>query len=256
MNERLFSQSFGHGQDIVLLHGWGVNSGVWENISKTLGQYYRITLVDLPGFGRNTDLFPDDYTIASVAYHVSDCLPKNCVLLGWSLGGLVAQQIAIQGAVDLKQLILVATSPKFVAAPEWPGIQPQVLAMFEKQLEGNFSKTLDRFLAIQALGSETARQDMKVIKAQIEQFPLPHAHALQNGLKILAETDLRTQLARIAVPTSRLYGRLDSLVPAKSIELIQQLQPDSQQIIFAKASHAPFISHPAEFVAKVRQLVV
>lgn len=255
MKERLFGQSFGRGQDIVLLHGWGVNSGVWENISKILGQYYRITLVDLPGYGRNADLFPDDYTIENVACHVSECLPVNAVLLGWSLGGLVAQQIAIQGAVDLKQLILVATSPKFVAAPEWPGIQPQVLAMFEKQLEGNFSKTLDRFLAIQALGSETARQDMKVIKAHIEQFPQPHAHALQNGLKILAETDLRSELERISVPTSRLYGRLDSLVPAQSIELIQQLQPDSEHMIFAKASHAPFISHPQQFVAKIRQLV-
>jgi pimeloyl-[acyl-carrier protein] methyl ester esterase len=255
MKQRLYSQSFGRGQDIVLLHGWGVNSGVWENISKTLGQYYRLTLIDLPGFGRNADLFPDDYTIEKLAYHVSECLPAKSVLLGWSLGGLVAQQIAIQGAIELKQLILVASSPKFVAAPNWPGIQAQVLTMFEKQLEGDFSKTLDRFLAIQALGSGTARQDMKLIKAHIEQFPLPHAHALQNGLKILAETDLRSQLDRITVPTHRIYGRLDSLVPAKSIELIQQLHPDSEQIVFAKASHAPFISHPEAFVTKIRQLV-
>jgi pimeloyl-[acyl-carrier protein] methyl ester esterase len=49
------------------------------------------------------------------------------------------------------------------------------------------------------------------------------------------------------VPTLRLYGRLDSLVPHEAIELVQGLQPKSQQFTFNHASHAPFITDPSGF---------
>lgn len=255
MEQRLFTHTHGLGPNLVLLHGWGVNSGVWEEVCKTLCQHFRVTLIDLPGFGRNADFISDEYSLQSLAEQVAECLPEDSILLGWSLGGLVAQQIAIEHGHLLRHLLLVASTPKFSATDSWPGIQPGVLRVFEQQLENDFSKTLDRFLAIQALGSETARHDIKQIKQHIQHFPMPNTCALQMGLKILAEADLRQQLAQILVPTSRIYGRLDSLVPYKVIELIEQLQPESKTLLFAKSSHAPFISHPQEFIAALCEII-
>ena len=118
--------------------------------------------------------------------------------------------------------------------------------MFETQLEKNFQKTLERFLAIQAMGSETAKQDIKTIRQQVMQFPAPAEEALKKGLTILSSEDMRQDIGRISVPTLRLYGRLDSLVPTSGIDRICELHPQSDSVVLPHASHAPFISHPQQ----------
>ncbi len=255
MKNQLFTQSRGTGSDVVLLHGWGLNSGVWEPMCETLQQHHRVTLVDLPGFGRNADYLPDDYSLEMIADWLADYLPQNCTLVGWSLGGLIAQQLALSSVDKISKLILVASSPKFTEADQWPGIKPPVLAMFEQQLERDFSKTLDRFMAIQAMGSDSAKRDIKTIKRNIQDYPIPDERALRAGLQLLANTDLRTQIKHISVPTYRLYGRLDSLVPHKAIDQIAALQTHCQSKIFAHASHAPFISHPDEFLEYLLEIL-
>jgi len=57
----------------------------------------------------------------------------------------------------------------------------------------------------------------------------------------------RTGLVRLPMPFLRLYGRLDGLVPRKIVPLLDDLWPESESILFDKAAHAPFVSHPAAF---------
>lgn len=247
MTSTVFSETRGNGPDLVLLHGWGLNSGVWQTVSNALQAHYRVTYIDLPGFGRNANTYPESYTLGNVAEYVSTCIPEGAFLLGWSLGGLVAQHIALQ-STSLRGLITVASTPRFPEHDNWPGIKQGVLRTFEKQLERDFSKTLDRFLAIQAMGSVSAREDIKTIRRHIEHYPLPSPSALQNGLAILAATDLRQQVSGITAPWLQLYGRLDSLVPHSAMECISALNPRAEQRLFAHASHAPFISHPEAFL--------
>lgn len=252
---RLFVETRGQGANLVLIHGWGLNSGVWESISHELEQHYRLTMIDLPGFGRNADKLPAVYDLTSITSMVKSCLPDKCSILGWSLGGLVAQQLAIEMGEKIDKLILAATSPKFNQLEQWVGIRPNVLNIFEQQLERDFSKTLDRFMAIQALGSQSAKQDIKRIKAHVENYPVPANEALRGGLGILADSDLRAKIALIKAPTLRLYGRLDSLVPVAAAALIAKLQPRSESHVFAHASHAPFVSHPVEFIERLRDFL-
>lgn len=251
MTTSLFSVTRGTGPSLVLLHGWGVNSGVWEPLCETLEDSFRVTLVDLPGFGRNADRLPDKYTLAELAALIEPCIPDNATLLGWSLGGLLAQQFAIDFPTRLKRLVLVASSPKFCEQDSWRGIKAGILEQFEKQLELDFSKTLKRFLAIQALGSESARDDIKQIQHYVQNYPLPSEFALKQGLNLLSETDLRDQLKQIAVPTHRLYGRLDSLVPQQAIAQIEAFHKSTSMQVFPHASHAPFISHPKDFLMAI-----
>ena len=248
MKQVLFTESRGSGSDLVLLHGWGLNSGVWEPVSHLLQQKYRITMIDLPGFGRNADSLPANYSLEAIVDLLKDVIPKGADLLGWSMGGLVAQQFAAQYPDVLNKLVIVASSPKFEASSEWPGIKPEVLQVFEQQLERDYSKTLDRFLAIQAMGSPSSREDIKTIRHHVQQFSIPDEMALRGGLKLLSEVDLRMFISECNVPTLRMYGRLDSLVPHKAMEAIQQIDKQSLSHVFAHASHAPFISHMDEFV--------
>ncbi len=242
----LVTRTQGTGKDLVFLHGWGMNSGVFTEFSPLLSEEFTVTVIDLPGFGNNHGVIPDKYSVASLAEMIGPALPGDCVVAGWSLGGLVAQHLALSAADKVCGLVTIASSPRFVSDKGWPGIDPSVLSQFQKELGEDFKKTLERFLSIQAMGSETARQDVKKIKNSVTAYPDPSPDALASALQLLSDEDLRAVIGQIRQPTLRIFGRLDSLVPKTAIDNICQLQPQSDAVVLSKASHAPFISHPQQ----------
>ncbi|MBT0730860.1 pimeloyl-ACP methyl ester esterase BioH [Rosenbergiella nectarea] len=242
----LFTQHYGQGdQSLVLLHGWGLNSHVWDFILTPLSSHFSITLIDLPGYGRSQPF--DTLSLDEMASHIAPHIPSQSIVLGWSLGGLVAAQLAIDFEEQVKQLIFVASSPCFSERAQWPGITPQVLDNFKTQLATDFRRTIERFIALQSLGTANASLNTKTLKQAIINQPQASLAVLNQGLNILQHDDLREKLSKIAVPTLRIYGALDSLVPRKSIPLLDKLWPTSQSIVIEHAAHAPFISHPEEF---------
>ncbi|MBF7074411.1 pimeloyl-ACP methyl ester esterase BioH [Glaciecola sp. MH2013] len=252
--------------NLVFLHGWGMNSGVFTKLIASLESQlaglslpiaFTFSCIDLPGHGHNNKQRPhagasaSDWQLSSMASAIADQLKANSILIGWSLGGLIAQKLAVDQNTKVKALITIASTPKFQMGSssqrEWPGIKPEVLQTFVEQLSLNHHKTLSRFLAIQMMGVANAKALVKEISAAIEQRPAPDPSALAAGLHILQQADLCEQIANISVPTLRLYGRLDSLVPHSVIHLIQSLQPESESVIFKHASHAPFLTNPDVF---------
>ena len=232
---------------LVLLHGWGLNAEVWHCIQEELASHFTLHLVDLPGFGRSRDF--GAMTLDEMALQVLEHAPQKAVWLGWSLGGLVASQIALQHPERVQALVTVASSPCFSAREEWPGIKPEVLANFQQQLSEDYQRTVERFLALQTMGTETARQDARMLKSTVLSLPMPDVDVLNGGLEILKTVDLREPLATLDVPHLRIYGYLDGLVPRKVVPLLDALWPQSESLVIAKAAHAPFISHPGEFCA-------
>ncbi len=241
--------------DMVLLHGWGMNQGVWQVIKPELELFYagEVRCLDLPGFG-NAQSMPTPYTLHAAAEQLSTQLNDGSTLIGWSLGGLFAVYIAIHWPEKVAKLVLVASSPFFAQADEWPGIKPEVLNTFKEQLVSHREKTIERFLAIQAMGSESARDDVKQLKALLNQYPAPQEQALSAALNILQQDDLRALFAKLTVPVRGIFGRLDSLVPNRAIAKMRTLQPQFAYEVIDKASHAPFISHKAAFISALKSM--
>lgn len=235
---------------LVLLHGWGLNAQVWDCITPELSTQFTLHLVDLPGYGRSTG-FPA-MTLNEMAETVLEKAPERAIWLGWSLGGLVASQVALTAPARVSGLVTVASSPCFSEQESWAGIKPDILAGFQQQLSEDFQRTVERFLALQTLGTQTARQDARQLKNAVLSLPMPTPEVLNGGLEILKTVDLRDALADLEMPFLRLYGRLDGLVPRKIVAPLDALWPQSQSVIFGKAAHAPFISHPDDFSAAVR----
>lgn len=256
MSVRLKVSTVGKGQPLVFLHGWGVNSGVWRPLIEILKDEFCITTIDLPGYGLNHQQLPIAYNLQSVATTVAQHIPEKCTLIGWSLGGLVAQHIAHLYPKKLKQLVLICSSPKFSKSANWPGIESKVLDFFIQQLKLDFSKTLERFLAIQAMGSMNARQDAKTIKQAVQQYPLPSLDALAAGLDMLLKDDLRDQFKTLSIPCHMFLGRLDTLVPDKLALLAQQLNSKVTIDVISNASHAPFISNTEQFAKRLMKALV
>ncbi|GAA3544503.1 pimeloyl-ACP methyl ester esterase BioH [Zobellella aerophila] len=251
----LYIERRGQGPDLVLLHGWGMNGAVWHSFAEWLEQDFCLHLVDLPGFGESPAL-PANASLQDWTQAVLAVMPSQASLLGWSLGGLIATQLAVQQPGRVRHLVTLASSPKFVAEPDWPGIKPEVLAEFERQLADDHLQVVNRFLALQAMGSEHAREDIRRLRDSLSRKPAPDPQALASGLALLGQGDLRASLAMLEVPLLRLYGRLDGLVPRKAAALIDRLAPASQSHIEAKASHAPFISHPEATARVIREFLL
>lgn len=250
MAAALYWQVTGSGPDLVLVHGWGMNGAVWQQTADALAAHFRVHVVDLPGYGHSADQHAD--SLDAIAQRLLENAPKQAIWVGWSLGGLVATHMALYHREYVAKLVTVASSPKFAAERPWRGIQPQVLSAFTDQLVDDFQATIERFMALQAMGSPSARQDVKTLKHAVLSRPSPNPQSLLAGLNMLAEVDLRDQLPHLSMPLLRLYGRLDGLVPVKVAHDLAHVVPHSQQYIFTESSHAPFMT---ELEAFCQQLV-
>ena len=250
MTTALYWQTEGEGSDLVLIHGWGMNGAVWQPIVEKLSSQYRVHTVDLSGYGHSANLGSADFD--KMVAQVLAQAPEKAAWLGWSLGGLIATQAALTAPERVSRLITVASSPRFSAEKGWRGIKPAVLSQFTEQLKEDFTLTVERFMALQAMGSPNAKQDIKQVKQAVFSRPAPNQDALATGLSILADIDLRGVLFQLSMPVCRMYGRLDGLVPIKVALDMDALVPHSTKVVFEQASHAPFISHSDEFIAELR----
>lgn len=244
------------GIPLLLIHGWGMNGEVFNDFANKLEvQGYRVGVVDLPGFG-HSPAWPE-LTLEAMVDELAKQLEgtPDVVVLGWSLGGLVATKLAIEHPQLVSQLITVASTPKFVADEDWPGIKPKVLSGFAQALSDDINATLDRFIALQAMGSDTARQDIKALRLRLADSPDPHPKALVDGLLLLQQVDLRSQLTEIKAPWLQIEGRLDALVPARGQGQRQHAAPSAERVVLEKASHAPFISHPQQVIESISAFI-
>ncbi|MXP66934.1 pimeloyl-ACP methyl ester esterase BioH [Pantoea sp. Nvir] len=235
---------------LVLLHGWGMNAEVWQGVVSLLSPHFCLHLVDLPGYGRSQQV--GALSLVETAQYLLPYLPPHALLLGWSLGGLVATELALCAPQQIRGLISVASSPCFTARNTWPGIKPNTLEIFRTQLSNDFYRTIERFLVLQTLGTDSAREDTCILKEVVRVQPMLSVEVLEGGLAILRDVDLRDRLPQITVPFLRLYGALDSLVPRRiAAQLDAVLTTSPPSIMMEKAAHAPFISHPDVFVKHI-----
>ncbi len=244
-------QTIGQGDcHLVLLHGWGLNAEVWHDIIERLSSHFTLHLVDLPGYGRSPECRAS--TLDEMVAALLPLAPQRAIWLGWSMGGLVASLLALRYPQRVAGVVTVSSSPRFSEGEDWPGIKPQVLNGFQHQLGEDFQRTVERFLALQTLGTASARQDARALKSVVLAQPEPSLAVLEAGLQILKTTDLRQDLVALKPPLLRLYGALDGLVPRRIAALLDALWPTSRSQIIEQAGHAPFLSHSDEFC---RQLV-
>jgi len=166
-------------------------------------------------------------------------------------------QAALLAPERIDKLIAVAASPRFLVEPDsqWPGVEPQVLEGFAQGLEQDYRKTLQQFLSIQALGSERAKQEIRLLREGLFAHGEPAVAALRGALGILQSADLREQLPAIHCPTLFLAGARDSLMPVQAARLSADMVPGAQLVVVEGAGHAPFISHPDIFLQQVRQFL-
>lgn len=239
--------TLGRGLDLVLLHGWAMDSRIWQALSDQLSQRFRLTLVDLPGHG--TSAPSDDWSLQNLTTQVLSCVPLRAHWLCWSMGGLLGQHIARVAADRVMGLHLVASTPSFVQRRQWPNAMPgEVWDRFVQDFQADPDGAWQRFLALQVHGTEDARTRVREMKRLVGSRPPPYGPCLVRALDFMAHMDLRQTWSDLQVPVRVLLGGKDSLIPVQVKHDLQRLLPGVTVKQIPRAGHAPFLSHQPEFL--------
>lgn len=248
----LHVEIFGQGPDLALLHGWGMHGGIWDGVRADLAAHFRVYAVDLPGYGASPACHP--YDLEQLTQRVTQSLPPQVGVIGWSLGGLVAQRLAMQQPQQVRKLMLVGTSPCFVQRRDWAsGIEPEVLRIFAHELETDYAATLLRFLSLQARNGESVRAVLKTLRVALFARGVPGADVLQAGLEVLLDADLRVAANGLTMPVAIVHGERDMLAPPEAARWLASRLPAAHLTMIPGCAHAPFLSHPDMFLQAVTE---
>jgi len=245
----LHMETYGTGQPLVLIHGWGMHGGVWQSTVEQLGQHFSLHIVDLPGMGFSANASSGD--LSAIAEQVIATLPTNETgwsVCGWSLGGQVAMRMALQRPDLIEKLVLVGATPKFVNDGSWQlGMDASVFRQFADNISQDYATTLMKFLTLQCMRASEARNTIKQLRESFAKRPVPSIATLQSALDILLASDLRAEVKKLSQATLIVHGDRDSLAPVAAAHWLIEHLPSAQLVEIAGASHAPFLSHPAQF---------
>lgn len=239
---RLQVDVIGNGPPLVLLHGWAMHGGIFVPLVDLLSARHSVHVVDLPGHGHNRDCgVPLELEACTQA--ILDVVP-DAPWCGWSLGGSIALHAAATQPQRVPALAMICATPKFVVAEDWPqGMPEQVFKGFAAGLRDDWRGTIDRFIALEAFGSDHMREELKMLRDAVLERGAPSPRVLAEGLRVLRDNDLRACVPDLQVPSVWIAGRRDRLVNPEAMRISAEQAPNARFVQVEHAGHAPFLTH-------------
>lgn len=233
---------------LVFLHGWGSDSRCWNPLLAYLEDDFECILIDLPGFGLNEK--SDAVGLERLLELLEQSVPKKSHLIGWSLGGMIATQLAKRYPDRFLSLTTIATNAKFVVSEEWKNACD--LTVYQNFLDGfrdNPELTLKGFSLLQGRGD----RHRKVLKNHTVQNSClingDNESSWRAALSWLNQIDNREILQNMNTPHLAIFGENDALVPSAVREQFTDSRMCSQNLLVSDAGHAPHITQ-AEQIAQ------
>ncbi len=236
-----FSYHGARGIPIVFIHGAGSSHLIWGAQVRALGTIARAVALDLPGHGKSSGAGRD-----SIAAYANDVLAfldarqiERAILVGHSMGGAIAQMLALEQPARVAALALVATGARLRVAPQ---ILDGIL--------NDFAGTA-HLIARAQFANENADAFAKV-KAQLRACG---PNVVRGDFAACNAFDGMERVAAIRAPTLVLCGRADALTPLKYSEYLAAKIPGAQLIVVEGAGHALMLEKPAEVNRAVVEFV-
>jgi pimeloyl-ACP methyl ester carboxylesterase len=257
----------GSGPAVLLLHGIGDSSESWVPVMADLARDHTVVAPDLLGHG-GSDKPRADYSVAAYANGMRDLLTVlgigSATVVGHSLGGGVAAQLAYQYPERCERLVLVASggagrdvtpilrlaaaplAEVFLAPARWPGARPLVRAA----------------LSALALANNDLAHDRRHVDRVLASLPDGEAQvAFTRTLRSVV--DWRGQVVTLldrcylteAVPTLIVWGDRDGVIPVAHAHRAHEAMPGSRLEVFPGAGHFPHHADHDRFVDVLREFV-
>ncbi len=235
----------------VFIHGWGSQSGVWNALLEHLP--VPALRWDIPGFGFADCQAESDSDLDALLDRWQQQLPSACVLVGWSLGGMLATRLAHRCPQQVHALITLACNPKFVADSNWPwAMAEEVFHDFCQRFGEDPAKTAQRFLMLQSQGDLQRRPVLQRLQ-QTASSPTANPQCWSTALSWLQELDNRAILPRLRCPQWHIYGEQDALVSA---QVAQELALRGiHATVLEGIAHCPHLAQPEVLATRLFEWV-
>jgi pimeloyl-ACP methyl ester carboxylesterase len=238
-------RAVGSGPPLVLIMGYGWTMEDWDpRLVHALARHNRVVMFDNAGVG-DTAALPPPVTIDAMADQASALIGTLGLgrpdVLGWSMGGMIAQALAVLHPAQVRRLVLCATYPGTGAAV----VPPAPVRQASSDFPANQGNALAAF------------------KAAIAEYPAaPAAPDAAKAAQTLASDDwwagidaAGREIARISVPTLIADGTDDQLVPAANDHLLGRLIPGARLVLYPDAGHAFLFQEGPRFASLVESFL-
>jgi 3-oxoadipate enol-lactonase len=239
---RIYWDERGHGTPVLLIMGLGYTSDVWYRIRPALAAQYRTIALDNRGVGRS-DLPPGPYPIALMASDAAAVLDaagiESAHLFGLSMGGMIAQEFALQYTKRVLSLILGCTAAGGSTAVRAEPEAAQMLMTRAKMSPEQAAEAPVPFIYDSTTPRERIDEDIAIRRPW---FPRPEAYTAQ--LQGILAWEAYSRLSGIAAPTLVIHGESDRLVPPGNAKLIAERIPGAKLVMIPHASHLFLTDQP------------
>ena len=243
----------GEGPPVVFVHGLG---GAWQNWLENiprLAQERRVLALDLPGFG-HSEMPLREISISGYAKTVEKLCDSldlgEVVLVGNSMGGFVAAEVAIQFPQRVERLVLVSaagiTSTNLYRRPvqTWGRVAAAVATYGAANSRAVVARPGIRHLSLAFVARHPSRLRPDLAWEQVNAAGTP---GFRDALDALIDYDFRDRLGEISVPTLLVWGHEDMLVPVEDAHEFERLIPNSGKILMKDTGHVPMLERPTTF---------
>jgi 3-oxoadipate enol-lactonase len=232
---RIYWDEQGHGAPVLLIMGLSYPSDMWHRTRPVLAAQYQTIALDNRGIGRS-DVPPGPYPIALMASDAATVLDaagvESAHLFGVSMGGMIAQEFALQYPKRVRSLMLGCTA---AGGPTAVRAEPEATEMLRAR--GNMSpeeaiEASVPFIYDSATPRERIDEDLAIRRPWL---PRPEGYTAQ--LQGIMAWEAYSRLTAIAAPTLIIHGETDRLVPPDNGKLIAQRIPGAKLVMIPHASH-------------------
>jgi 3-oxoadipate enol-lactonase len=243
---RLYWEATGRGESVLLVHGLGLSGGAWWRTVDALAPSMRVITFDHRGIGRS-ESWMYAYTteaMADDAVSILDALAIGRVhLYGFSLGGMIAQQIALRHPERVRSLVLGATHSggRRAAVPE-----PEVVAFFRRRARMRSEEAAWASVPYN-YGPRCRAEQVDRIAEDIERRLRNPFNERAYRAQLLAASlhNCYGRLERIRAPTLVVHGARDRMIPVANACMTAQRVPGARMKILADAGHLYPTEEPA-----------
>jgi 3-oxoadipate enol-lactonase len=243
---KLYYETHGQGKPLVLIQGCGGNIAMWESQIEPLSKHFQLILFDNRGTGRS-QVTPGDYTIQMLAHDTAELMEhlgiKKAHFLGWSMGGMIAQELAIARPDLVNKLIIAASASKF------PESGTFIFKGFLDLLRHHQYEPLSRWHMSLCFSHDFFNNSEEVTAAlnslMNPQYPTT-IEGFTSQTSALFSYDRRGQLQTIQAPTLVLGAEEDGFFP---VNIVRQTAAEinNAEVKFLPGSHLYYIEYPVKF---------
>jgi 3-oxoadipate enol-lactonase len=239
---KIYWDEQGHGPPVLLIMGLGYTSVMWQRTRPTLSQHFRTIAFDNRGAGLS-DVPAGPYSIPTMASDAAAVLDAAGVsrahVFGVSMGGMIAQEFALQYPARTHSLILGCTAPGGPSAVR-AGSNVIEILLGRGMTPEQAREAILPFIYDAATPREKIEEDIRVRQPWL---PTPAGYMAQ--LQAILTWESYSRIAQITAPTLVIHGKSDALVPPGNGELIAKRIPGAKLVLLEHASHL-FLTDQAE----------